>query len=130
MLHQMVLPSVVPAAMVRGLYDGYAARFDDHLVQQLTYRTPNLLCDQLRVLFHDDEKGATNASPRAQIQGRRPFLGHPPRLLGHTSLWDRCLDLGCGTGLSGRALRPLVRFLEGVDLSAEMIHSDPWHRQN
>jgi predicted TPR repeat methyltransferase len=31
------------------------------------------------------------------------------------------LDLGCGTGLSGRALRPLARRLIGVDLSPAMI---------
>lgn len=33
----------------------------------------------------------------------------------------RALDLGCGTGLSGAALRPLADRLEGVDLSAGMI---------
>lgn len=31
------------------------------------------------------------------------------------------LDLGCGTGLVGAALRPLARWLHGVDLSAAMI---------
>jgi predicted TPR repeat methyltransferase len=31
------------------------------------------------------------------------------------------LDLGCGTGLMGEALRPLKRTLIGVDLSAEML---------
>jgi predicted TPR repeat methyltransferase len=31
------------------------------------------------------------------------------------------LDLGCGTGLSGQALRPLARRLTGVDLSPAMI---------
>jgi predicted TPR repeat methyltransferase len=31
------------------------------------------------------------------------------------------LDLGCGTGLCGAALRPLARWLHGVDLSAAMI---------
>jgi predicted TPR repeat methyltransferase len=30
------------------------------------------------------------------------------------------LDLGCGTGLSGEAFRPLVEWMEGVDLSPAM----------
>jgi len=35
--------------------------------------------------------------------------------------WDRMLDLGCGTGLSGASLRPYVRHITGVDLSRPMI---------
>ena len=31
------------------------------------------------------------------------------------------LDLGCGTGLCGALVRPAVRWLEGVDLSANMV---------
>jgi predicted TPR repeat methyltransferase len=34
--------------------------------------------------------------------------------------WD-VLDLGCGTGLSGAALRGLARHLTGIDLSARML---------
>lgn len=33
----------------------------------------------------------------------------------------RTLDLGCGTGLIGEALRPRVRWLEGWDISAGML---------
>lgn len=33
----------------------------------------------------------------------------------------RALDLGCGTGLCGPLVKPLVDRLEGVDLSAEML---------
>lgn len=33
----------------------------------------------------------------------------------------RALDLGCGTGLMGAALRPACTWLEGVDLSAGML---------
>lgn len=39
-------------------------------------------------------------------------------LQGH---WPRALDLGCGTGLMGAELRPLVARLEGWDISAEML---------
>jgi predicted TPR repeat methyltransferase len=31
------------------------------------------------------------------------------------------IDLGCGTGLSGAAFRPLVDWMEGVDLSPGMV---------
>ena len=33
----------------------------------------------------------------------------------------RVLDLGCGTGLAGEALRRRAAWLEGVDLSSGMI---------
>jgi predicted TPR repeat methyltransferase len=35
--------------------------------------------------------------------------------------FDHALDLGCGTGLTGRLLRPIVDVLHGVDLSPKMI---------
>jgi predicted TPR repeat methyltransferase len=35
--------------------------------------------------------------------------------------FDAALDLGCGTGLCAPLLRPLVRQLDGVDLSAPML---------
>ncbi len=35
--------------------------------------------------------------------------------------FGRVLDLGCGTGLSGAALRPLATRLEGLDLSPRML---------
>lgn len=36
-------------------------------------------------------------------------------------MWQRCIDLGCGTGLMGPLLRPHVGHLAGVDLSAGMV---------
>mmetsp|Transcript_48566 Transcript_48566/g.135727 ORF Transcript_48566/g.135727 Transcript_48566/m.135727 type:complete len:229 (+) Transcript_48566:89-775(+) len=35
--------------------------------------------------------------------------------------YERCLDLGCGTGLAGQAFHDLCGYLEGVDLSQNMI---------
>jgi len=35
--------------------------------------------------------------------------------------FDSALDLGCGTGLCGRLLRPMARRLHGVDLSQPML---------
>jgi predicted TPR repeat methyltransferase len=35
--------------------------------------------------------------------------------------FERVLDLGCGTGLCGRLLKPIAARLDGVDLSANML---------
>jgi predicted TPR repeat methyltransferase len=43
-------------------------------------------------------------------------------LLEQCAAWEGAvLDLGCGTGLSGMALKPFARTLEGVDLSPGMV---------
>eukprot|EP00940_MAST-03C_sp_MAST-3C-sp2_P000858 g858.t1 len=85
-----------PASYVRKLYDGYASTFDTQLVLKLKYRTPDVLTDMLR--------GLANSTSGTQ------------------KTWSRCVDLGCGTGLSGLALRSLVDgTMVGVDLSTEMI---------
>jgi predicted TPR repeat methyltransferase len=36
-------------------------------------------------------------------------------------MFERAVDLGCGTGLSGEQFRPLVRHLSGMDLSQNMV---------
>ncbi|MDO9502934.1 methyltransferase domain-containing protein [Falsiroseomonas sp.] len=84
-------PDRAPAAYVRDLFDQYAPRFDQDLQDRLHYRTPELLAALL-----------------AQ-QGIAPDGGR------------RVLDLGCGTGLSGLALKPWARRLEGLDLSPRML---------
>ena len=85
------VPGRAPAGYVRDLFDRYAPRFDQHLVDELHYRTPALLVALL---------GRAGVAPAASRD---------------------VLDLGCGTGLSGRALRPFARHLEGVDLSPRML---------
>lgn len=40
-----------------------------------------------------------------------------------TRMFDRALDLGCGTGLAGPFLRRRARKLVGVDLSAKMVEA-------
>ncbi len=35
--------------------------------------------------------------------------------------YDRVLDAGCGTGLCGKALRPVCKHLTGVDISRQML---------
>jgi predicted TPR repeat methyltransferase len=85
------MPPQAPADYVRLLFDAYAPTFDKHLREELEYRTPELLADALA------EAGA----PRDAAA--------------------RVLDLGCGTGLSGLALKPFARAITGVDLSPRML---------
>lgn len=84
-------PPQAPPDYVRGLFDNYAERFDQHLVENLQYRTPELLNSALR------------------------------QVLGAAESDLEILDLGCGTGLCGPLLRDLARKLVGVDLSPKMI---------
>nr|WP_160000408.1 methyltransferase domain-containing protein [Roseomonas sp. 18066] len=84
-------PDRAPAAYVRDLFDQYAPRFEEDLTQKLGYRTPEALADLLR---------------EAGVPADRSL---------------DVLDLGCGTGLSGRALAPFARRLEGLDLSPRML---------
>jgi predicted TPR repeat methyltransferase len=80
-----------PREYVRDLFDGYAATFDQHLVNELDYRTPELIAN----LVHDLRQVA-------------------PRSLD-------VLDLGCGTGLAGAAISPFARRIVGVDLAPKML---------
>lgn len=77
-------------AYVRALFDGYAEGFDAHLISELHYRGPALICEALY---------------RAQGDAR----------------FSCALDLGCGTGLMGEAIRARADFLGGCDLSARMV---------
>ncbi len=84
-------PDRAPAGYVRDLFDQYAPRFEEELTGKLGYRTPAALADLLR---------------EAGVAADRSL---------------DVLDLGCGTGLSGRALAPFARRLEGLDLSPRML---------
>jgi len=90
-LGEAAAPDRAPAGYVRELFDQYAPRFDADLQDRLGYRTPALLAALLR---------------RAGVaaDGTR-----------------RVLDLGCGTGLSGVALKPFAMRLVGLDLSPRML---------
>lgn len=85
------VPAKAPPAYVRTLFDQYADRFDAELLEGLRYRAPELL--------------------RAAVE---EVLGPAPGSLD-------ILDIGCGTGLGGAALKPLARKLDGTDLSPRMI---------
>ena len=86
-----------PLDHVEGLYDSYAAKYDDHLSRALASRAPELVAEALAAADFVPRSGGAL----------------------------ECCDLGCGTGLSGVALRAAgaVRpqdSLRGVDLSEAM----------
>ncbi len=85
-------PKRSPDAHVRHLFDSYAGHFDDHLVNKLEYRGPQIIMGALAPWLHGRESGDLDV-----------------------------LDLGCGTGLCGVVLRPFSRRLDGVDLSGRML---------
>lgn len=80
-----------PQEYVKELFDDYAERFDQSLVEKLEYKTPTMLQEALQEHLKDN------------------FRFH------------KALDLGCGTGLSGKAFKPFVDHLIGVDLSPKMM---------
>jgi predicted TPR repeat methyltransferase len=84
-----------PAPYLETVFDGYAQRFEAHLIG-LHYRVPGLL--------------------RAALLELRPELAEPGGAMGPV------LDLGCGTGLMGVVLSdlPLGPFT-GVDVSDGML---------
>jgi predicted TPR repeat methyltransferase len=79
---------------VRRLFDQYAARYDSTLTERLGYRGPAILLEAI--------EGALRSTGRALH-------------------FHAMLDLGCGTGLGGAALRPFVERMVGVDLSPAMV---------
>ena len=80
-----------PDSYITSLFDRYAKRFDNHLIKDLGYDAPSLLRQELYENINKNQK----------------FL--------------RAVDLGCGTGLSGKAFRDCSICLTGVDLSSNMI---------
>jgi predicted TPR repeat methyltransferase len=79
------------ATYVRRLFDQHAPEFEASLLGRLEYRAPLILLEALRAV-----------------------VGEP---FGFGSV----LDLGCGTGLAGAAIRPFCKRLVGVDVSTGMI---------
>jgi len=81
----------LPQDYVRTLFDDYADRFDRSLVETLGYSGPEHVRTAVDALFPTTRYGLT------------------------------VLDLGCGTGLCGMALRDRASRLDGVDLSPGML---------
>lgn len=78
-------------SFVRHLFDQFSADYDDRMLGRLGYAAPAILRDLAGMYWGPKPK-------------RRPTL-----------------DLGCGTGLSGRAFADVARPLTGVDLSPKML---------
>lgn len=85
-------PERLPRAYVEALFDQEAHRFDDKMRGRLDYRGPEAIADALKTIA--------------------PQLPEAPTVL----------DLGCGTGLAGQALRLVSGWLTGFDLSARMLN--------
>jgi predicted TPR repeat methyltransferase len=82
-----------PQEYIVGLYSTFSERFDKLLVEKLHYETPTKLRELVNSIRYNDK----------YVQ------------------FSKGADLGCGTGLSGKAFRNCVQTLIGVDLSPEMI---------
>ena len=86
-----VTTKIAPEDYIQALFDDYAKRFDCHLTTTLGYKVPQLLVNNLYTL------------------------------VGKNLIFDNAIDLGCGTGLSGKEFRPISKRLVGIDLSPKMI---------
>jgi predicted TPR repeat methyltransferase len=80
-----------PKEYIKNLFDDFAERFDDSLVQKLDYKLPFLMKELILKLDPNKSK------------------------------FDKVIDLGCGTGLSGKGLRDISSNLTGIDLSENMV---------
>ena len=80
-----------PKEYVKNLFDDYAERFDDSLIKQLEYKLPFLMKELILKL-------------------------DPTR-----KIFEKVIDLGCGTGLTGKELRDISNNLTGIDISSNMV---------
>ena len=80
-----------PRQYVEDIFNSYAKKFDNHLVNVLKYDAPIMLKKALLDLGLAQRK------------------------------YKNVIDLGCGTGLSGLEFRNIAETLIGIDLSEEMV---------
>jgi predicted TPR repeat methyltransferase len=80
-----------PKEYIKNLFDDFAERFDDSLVEGLQYKLPFLIKDLILKLHTTKSK------------------------------FEKVIDLGCGTGLSGKGLRDVSNNLTGIDISENML---------
>ncbi len=79
-----------PLEYVESVFDTYADSFEESLLKELQYQTPEALKELLFSLFPALDK-------------------------------EKCLDLGCGTGLAGAAFKGCCKRLTGVDISDKIL---------
>lgn len=80
-----------PKEYVTKLFDQYASDYENSLTVDLAYNSPSMIAKMLSSRITSGE------------------------------VFNEVLDLGCGTGLAGRAIASLVGRICGVDLSKKMI---------
>lgn len=80
-----------PKEYVKNLFDDYAERFNDSLIKQLEYKLPFLIKELILKL--------------------EPTI----------KTFKKVIDLGCGTGLTGKELRGISDNLTGIDISSNMV---------
>ena len=80
-----------PKEYVKNLFDDYAERFDNSLVEKLQYKLPFIIKEFIIKLNNTKSK------------------------------FKKVIDLGCGTGLAGSGLIEVSDNLTGIDLSENMI---------
>mmetsp|Transcript_18404 Transcript_18404/g.53068 ORF Transcript_18404/g.53068 Transcript_18404/m.53068 type:complete len:267 (-) Transcript_18404:32-832(-) len=111
---------------VEELFDEYADTFDDHLRNGLRYDVPNLLKKEVDAALFAEAKveapdsvdsGVSNKGDTSNADEDKniPADKTVPRK------FNRCLDLGCGTGLAGEVFRDRCTYLEGNDISKAMV---------
>jgi len=80
-----------PKEYIKNLFDDFAERFDDSLVQKLDYKLPFIMKELILKLDPNKSK------------------------------FDKVIDMGCGTGLAGKGLRDISNNLTGIDISQNMV---------
>jgi predicted TPR repeat methyltransferase len=80
-----------PKEYVKNLFNDYAHRFNDSLVNNLQYNLPFIIKELILELNKEKLE------------------------------FNNVIDLGCGTGLAGKNLRDISTILTGVDVSENMI---------
>jgi predicted TPR repeat methyltransferase len=95
MLAQQNPQSAAPTYYIASLFDAYADHYETHLLTALDYQLPALMMKALASLKKNK--------------------------YGEKNIGKDILDLGCGTGLCGAAIKTQARSLVGVDLSANML---------
>jgi predicted TPR repeat methyltransferase len=111
-----------PVDYVRRVFDGYADRFEGHLIS-LGYRIPGVMRNALRTHLVSDTLTARSDTGRPDPSPPdAPALDPAALHSGAPTPVGPVLDLGCGTGLVAVALGdlPLGPWV-GVDLSPRML---------
>ncbi|WP_043622430.1 methyltransferase [Ensifer sp. ZNC0028] len=95
LLGAAAVPEQPPSLYVERLFDDYADRFDKALVEKLGYTVPQKLAALIQSHVGQSHTGGL--------------------------IFEHVTDLGCGTGLFGERIRDQAQFLEGFDISINML---------